>query len=376
VVSFAILVLLAPSLGLSQLNLVESQSGLNAASGTLVIVLANKRGFVIASDSRRTDNDGYEQVSQKLFRLGPHTALGIAGFASIENGPFKTELAGEIYKARSKYTDAAGISWINESVLPKLELLRKIAQWASDGRPATIDVSAILARFDPHGRPVVSKWPRADDAAPGAGDSFQWAAVGITILADSIMAGHYSGTDAHIRAFVRTKLNGSCDSMSLNQLANAAKAIIREAGREEPKIGGALQMGIFENGKTPIWIQPEFPLVRPVLQTIPTNEGSVFEDASNGGRPIYQAMPQGRMIESGVPGELARASVGALILNSRVVADGNVFVHDTFYNSVIEIVSSPPLYFINNLCQDSFLLKTSSRTLIPLNVHCVPFDSK
>lgn len=75
------------------------------------------------------------------------TALGIAGFASVNTGPFKTEIAGEIYKALPDYTDEAGTKWIDSSILPKLKLLQEIAQWASDGHPRKIDLSASSITF-------------------------------------------------------------------------------------------------------------------------------------------------------------------------------------------------------------------------------------
>src|SRR5438128_903144 len=62
----------------------ESLPGGTPEAGTLNLLLANKNGFVIAADSRRTrSRDGaHWDDSQKLFRVGPRSALVMAGFAS------------------------------------------------------------------------------------------------------------------------------------------------------------------------------------------------------------------------------------------------------------------------------------------------------
>jgi hypothetical protein len=53
-------------------------------TGTLNLLLANRRGYVVGADSRRTRlvPRTYWDDSQKLFRVGPKSAMVIAGFAS------------------------------------------------------------------------------------------------------------------------------------------------------------------------------------------------------------------------------------------------------------------------------------------------------
>jgi len=53
-----------------------------AATGTLNLLLANRRGFVIAADSRMTQLSQPMQHwddSQKVFKVGPKAAMAIAG---------------------------------------------------------------------------------------------------------------------------------------------------------------------------------------------------------------------------------------------------------------------------------------------------------
>jgi hypothetical protein len=59
-----------------------------AESGTLNLLLANRNGFVIAADSRRSRPSpfAYWDDSQKLFRVAPKSAAVISGFASWVSG--------------------------------------------------------------------------------------------------------------------------------------------------------------------------------------------------------------------------------------------------------------------------------------------------
>src|SRR5713226_5839041 len=69
-----------------------AKGGAAVSSGTLNLILANRNGFVIAADSRRSDprtafNCGgviqhYCDDSQKLFRTAEKSAMVIAGFAA------------------------------------------------------------------------------------------------------------------------------------------------------------------------------------------------------------------------------------------------------------------------------------------------------
>ena len=88
---FGTLFLLLPVLLLPPLLAGKSQDPENTGSmqtGTLNLLLANKRGFVIAADSRATQMSPrvYSDNSQKLFRVGPRAAAVIAGFASATYG--------------------------------------------------------------------------------------------------------------------------------------------------------------------------------------------------------------------------------------------------------------------------------------------------
>jgi hypothetical protein len=55
------------------------------------------------------------------------------------------------------------------------------------------------------------------------------------------------------------------DRLSIQQLSKIAFALIDETSKITSKVGGAIQMGIFEANKEPIWKQAGFDKVRPTL---------------------------------------------------------------------------------------------------------------
>lgn len=99
------------SIGMSQpafFQMSASEGGPVLASGTLNLVLANKKGIVIATDSRMSSDtpfpcgnlmQRYCDNSQKLFRTGDRSALAIAGFAvGKRNSPVDLGLASVLRK--------------------------------------------------------------------------------------------------------------------------------------------------------------------------------------------------------------------------------------------------------------------------------------
>lgn len=106
----------APTLLALLLGLHSTQAQQPPASGTLTLVLANRNGFVIASDSRRSSiirgrfkcGDTlafFCDDSQKIFKTGPKSALAISGFASWVGGtPLDLQVA-SVLRRRYRYAD-------------------------------------------------------------------------------------------------------------------------------------------------------------------------------------------------------------------------------------------------------------------------------
>ena len=248
----------SPPQSSSPLTLAESPPVLSLAGGTLTVVLANKNGFVIATDSRSTFPDGrHADHSQKLFRLGPHSAMAIAGFADNTREPFLTDIAGEIIKATPDYRESNPSQWIEQVLGPRLHLLRLI-NWAEGGPPGRLDSYVTVATLREDGIPQIVKLAFDRDQKDEhpkvvtlTGVPFECVAFGITEVVDSVLAGAYDGPNQILLEFAAAHNDHSDARLSIHQLSKIAAAFIDETGRISSKVGGSLQMGVFEVKKEP-----------------------------------------------------------------------------------------------------------------------------
>jgi hypothetical protein len=139
------------------------------AVGTLNLVIANKNGFVVITDSRKSGPrlmlcEGRQQLycdnSQKLFRTTPHSAMMIAGFASAwDSTPLDLEVASVIRKQfdpsqwpNDDHADAVPLS--AEGVLT--DALIDVAAIFDPQTPSqTLSLTATFVRFDADKAPVI-----------------------------------------------------------------------------------------------------------------------------------------------------------------------------------------------------------------------------
>ena len=345
-------------------TLEESPAVLSLDSGTLTVVLANKNGFVIASDSRRSGPDGHSDDSQKIFRLGPRSAMAIAGFASNTREPFATDVSAAILDALPKENELTISDWIEHDLVWRLQVLWLIAgverippqklnfyvTVASIGQDAIPQISQMAFQATQklggweYGRPVTS--------AVKAG-SFQYAASGVTTLVDQVMSGRYSGSNPELKDFASALEHKQQDALPVLQMAQAARAFINETSILYSTVGGPIQRGSFQVNGGATWELPALPQRRPFL-------GSVQVYASNtqeGGSP---APPS-----DGKPGELVRIVNNGDYSNCHAIVDGNVYVKNHFSNCRIETKNLSPLYWRGNSCSSCVWI-SSRREYRPL----------
>jgi hypothetical protein len=245
--------------------------------GTLTMVIANKNGFVVITDSRKSSPrlmqcDGRQQFycdnSQKLFRTTPHSAMMIAGFASAwVNSPLDLEVASVIRKQfdptlwpNDDHADAVPSN--AEGILT--DALTDVAAILDPQTPSqALSLTATFVRFDADKAPVVEvKYftERWKPLGPGSvmvpeynvqGGSrkvteFVYFAAGITCVADAIMGGHYLSTDPVIKNYYEKQGNKLLlDQMSVQDMQALAKAIMKETEKFTDLVGGADQFGVF-----------------------------------------------------------------------------------------------------------------------------------
>lgn len=357
----------------------ETKSAFKVSRGTLIIVVGNRHGFVIATDSRRTEDDGYRDDSQKLIRISDDSALAVAGFASALGTPFESEVVAELLKElpqrpnhsdgrrlRSSLTVSSNVgtteadrtaTWVKASLNWKFDLFSRIIQ--TEGMEvASLSFTALIADFDvrrsPYAvsisyRPQQQIWSMEHSVGP-----FIFVAHGMTQVFDQIKAGAYRGASDTLTNFQRRVQTGEAREMSLPELAQAALDLIAATAANDDRVGGPTQYGMFPADGKVIWQQQVFPEKRPVLPRIDFTYGGFNVLASNA---------------AGVNGASAMMHTSDLVTGQVVVADSNVFVSSIFGNSIIWVQREGPLYWRKNTCVDSLLMRIP-RPLRKLNTSC------
>ena len=270
--------------------------------GTLNLLLANRNGFVIAADSRRSRPSpfAYWDDSQKLFRVGPKSAAVISGFASWVNGgsPIDFQVAAAL---REEFSDT---EWEKgKRKLPNLpptlmslvgeQLTMFAGLLAANGEsPTALNFQMLAAGFDksklvllrlefrphievygPFGLPVPRYEPVVTTKVVR---HFECLSAGVDDLARSVLDGGFSTIDPRILEYYRARNEGKLDQLSLNSLEDLAVAILEETKRVTPVVGGPDQIGVFPKHGSVRWHLPELPGSRQKLRSTVLNVGASY----------------------------------------------------------------------------------------------------
>lgn len=367
-------------------TLAESPRVLSLQRGTLTLVLANKHGFVIASDSRRTffpSKDSPDEIcgdgqrafadnystdvhcddSQKLFRLGPYSAMAIAGFAGVSREPFATDVAAEVTKDLFEYTDDRAVWWAKTTFESRFRLIDWINQ-ANGGKADDLNLYVTIARIADNGVPQITTLTFKgnngyENPAVGkiSGTTFQCVPFGVTDLAAAVCNGTYNGRNPHLRKLRSVIRHGRQDMLSVGEMTKIASAAILETSHLSSTVGGPTQLGVFGVHKQPVWKQQAFAQRRQTLGDI------MFYDG------VIGAVPP---VSTGVPGEHMFVVRGGLYVQGETVSvDGNAYIHCTFLNSTIVTEDISPIYWRANNCEKSYWLRPGHKP-IPLDMRCEP----
>jgi len=254
--------------------------GTNAATGTLNLIVANKHGCVIASDSRMSSTDGvflcnghmqsYCDNSQKLFRTTPNSALVIAGFAvDRRQTPLDLALAPVLLK------EFGPAGWPSDEHAPDVpDVLKNMLSEALTG-VASLDfpfdsqhfarqtLTVTCARLDKNSTPVLRKLlfsekltsspplqvnvPQFEVADSGevAVTEFQMYPVGLPYVALAIRDAQWDSDDPDILKYYDSKKREQLNSMTLIEMRKLAAAILRESRKVLLRVGGEDQLGVF-----------------------------------------------------------------------------------------------------------------------------------
>jgi hypothetical protein len=321
-----------------------------ASSGTLNLVLANRNGFVIAADSRRTAANGHHwDDSQKLFSVGKRSALVIAGFAAAAapGTPLDVQVSALLREHFDDKLQKRKVSFIGQDVsgwmrLPMAQELQVVGAVFGSFGYYQMDMSAIIAGYDVNNKPKIVRFefkPQLQPYGPALTmlpvfdteitsidvKGFKWSSAGIDSIANAVMAGTYASSDQRIVRYYTARERNQLDRVPLEVLRQLAEAILDETQKSTVLVGGPSQIAVFPHGGNARWLAPEMQSSKQrVLRTIlwlggPSNvkrqDGqhftmrmSAFEDLT---RPVTEQYTQ--------------VFVGGVTQDVDVALDGNIF---------------------------------------------------
>lgn len=370
----------------------EPETSATNASGTLNIILANKNGFVIATDSRMSSDTpfpckGRSQLycdnSQKLFRTTSHSAMAIAGFAvGRSNTPLDLTVASvlrRIFGANGLVGDEAS-DVIPQIVEARLQdaLIGVAATHDPSTPPPNLSVKATFARFDQNHVPVLQQmllseaWtsmgplqqlvPQYSSTLtpPMPTTRFVPVTVGISFVADAILAGIYKSDDPLIQGYYRRLKSRQLDAMPLNEMSALALVILRETRKLTDYVGGDDQIAVF-----PLHGDPSFHLpdeLSTEMQAIPRVmrwEGLL---CTNTQTPPCGNAPLSFSVNPEQPAGEVRFTkflLASEFKNIPVALDNNLFVADSFEGVTLKW-NGGPFFSYRNTFKDCVLELTVS----------------
>jgi hypothetical protein len=260
--------------------------------GTINVILANKNGAVVVTDSRLSNGREPVGFAQKLFILDSRTVCAIAGFynnfgAQFEQlplpghnqlRPIDVSVPGMIQtfieRARGSQTEQTSVS-------EKLQLLTEIytftlqvaADWTSN--PGSLPSPAVLTvigyqdgklhvsgvKLQPYRVGRVLMYFPIDRIDQDLGDEFFNRIEGITAVSDEIKRDPPRFLKIPLKKGFAKAITGKGEGLDIGELEQTADDLeIETASRFPNLVGGPRQIAILEGGKvtqkSPEWPQP------------------------------------------------------------------------------------------------------------------------
>jgi 20S proteasome alpha/beta subunit len=353
----------------------ESHAGALPETGTLNLLLANRRGFVIAADSRRTQQSSgmHWDDSQKLFRVGPMSALVVAGFASwtANKSPldvqvaslFREEFADQVWTSGKRpFTEIP--SMVNTKVGYELETIGALGVTERPAlAPEQLDFRVLAAGFirsrvhivSVNFKPRIQLLGPFDLAAPSydmlstttVADHFVALSAGIDGVARAILDGAVDTRDDRILNYYRCREQKRLDMMSLDSLHDLAVAILEATKRATTYVGGPNQIGVFPIRGRVTWELPEMATDKSQFHSTIVNVG--FAYTPNGLTPLEYSLTHGKKVVTNIGVSLVQpfdepfiqVFVGSWFRDVSVSLDGNAFAGNHFVNVTFKYKGVP-----------------------------------
>lgn len=263
--------------------------------GTINVVVANRNGFVVLTDSRQSVKVGSRYVpllepAQKLFKLDELTVCTIAGFgaAGLPTFPeFASDSAAVLQDFRRELSRKPVPSfgaklWALSFVFERLlEVVANVPNVPAGEDQYHFEL--ILAGYEPNGVAKIGYF--ALDLSVGVsptgapyfqvqppdvremtvGDELVWRIGGQRTVADEILSAPWRyAQDQAIREYSAAYALDRGRSLTLEQLRSLASSLARHTAMRSETVGGDDQIAILENQRVASVLQASFPERPPV----------------------------------------------------------------------------------------------------------------
>jgi 20S proteasome alpha/beta subunit len=331
--------------------------------GTINVVLANKNGMVVLTDSMLTAGDKQLPTpGKKLFRLDDHSVCAIAGIIASPSGSYKeldlstvalvNDYAGQVSAGQpitiaQKLRELAFLLNINISAVENVRNAN-----GSSLNPDSYILQLIVAGYDTDGILKIGKVTLRSQNLRGNFDSeieSGWIRSatekldkefsGMPDRAEFIMAHPETVPgDKTVSEYQLSLKSDGGKSLTLEQLAELAKRLKVYSGLAHREVGGPDQIAILQNGKISSFTQPPFPDSPPVRK-FSLVVASSFRRSSL----LFR-------------GNTATIFVRCFWNQMVVPIDGNFFSGSVFMDSLLTYNGGPLHFDITNKVIDSDLL--------------------
>ena len=360
----------------------EPEASATLASGTLNVILGNKSGFVIGTDSRMSsdtpfDCNGKPQLycdnSQKLFWTTSHSAMSIAGFAVGRwktHTPLDLELAPVLRRTfgpggQSADEKSGAIPQIVNAVVE--EALTGVAAIYDPRTPSSsLSLTATFARIDSNHEPVfqqmqlIETWipmgplkvlaPRYDTqlTRPVPITRFTAVTVGIPFVADAILGGIYKSVDPLILEYYRRRKADQLDDMTLSEMSALVRIVLRETKKFTDYVGGEDQIAEFPSDSDATFHLPkDLPIDAHTIPRLIRWDGLLCMSSQTppcGNPPLSISFNSAQP-----PGEVrfTKFLMASEFKDIPVVLDNNLFVADTFEGVTLKWNGGPFFLYRN-----------------------------
>lgn len=232
--------------------------GLGVASGTLNVVVGNRKGFVIATDSRLTLFKASGSISQfrddgqKLFRTGDRSALSFAGIAEVKRFDFEVAKLLRGLCVQMKINGTTATDWLMSVFYQRLNILALTLDAAGH---RVSPFSGLECELDSNRVPVFRKtsfYPKHDSINAytvlttfdvkswpiKVAKSFAYETVGIDSDAKAILEGKSNLRTPAVLRYLRLRQLNHLDSLTVDEMEALVNAIFKETIRRSQFVGG------------------------------------------------------------------------------------------------------------------------------------------